>query len=118
MKYFKYSEFDSPDFKGSGKEKMSKEFLDMLDFARELAGIPFKINSGYRTPLHNTRVGGSSTSSHLNGIAADISCTDNGSRLIMLNALISAGFNRIGMAKTFIHVDIDKNKMQNRIWLY
>ena len=50
MKYFKLEEFDSPDLKGSGKN-MKKDFLVKLDEARELAGIPFKINSGFRTLL-------------------------------------------------------------------
>ena len=35
MKYFKYSEFDSPDVIGSGKKYMNKEFLEMLDLCRE-----------------------------------------------------------------------------------
>ena len=43
MKYFKLSEFDSPDSKGSGKN-MCYEFLQKIDKAREIAGIPFKIN--------------------------------------------------------------------------
>jgi hypothetical protein len=36
----------------------------------------------------------------------------------MLNALLEVGFNRIGIAGTFIHIDIDKNKSQNVIWTY
>ena len=57
LKYFKLSEFDSPDQVGSGK-KMNKKFLEKLDYARHNAGIPFKINSGYRTEARNTLVGG------------------------------------------------------------
>lgn len=48
MKWFNYSEFDSPDEPGSG-HYMDQEFLDMLDEARSRAGIPFVITSGYRT---------------------------------------------------------------------
>ena len=48
LEYFKIREFDSPDEVGSG-DKMNTEFLEMLDCARSYAGIPFKINSGYRT---------------------------------------------------------------------
>ena len=47
LKYFKYEEFDSPDVSGSGKY-MDADFLKMLDNARDIAGIPFKINSGWR----------------------------------------------------------------------
>ena len=56
LKYFKLTEFDSPDEVGSGY-KMDKEFLIKLDYARGIAGIPFKINSGFRTKSHNKFVG-------------------------------------------------------------
>lgn len=122
MKYFKVSEFDSPDEVGSGSN-MDATFLEMLDDARGWAGIPFKITSGFRTPSHNAYVGGvqaglkSKGSSHLFGYAADISCTSGAEREIILNALIEAGFRRIGIAKTFIHVDNDPDKNPS-VWLY
>jgi uncharacterized protein YcbK (DUF882 family) len=117
MRYFKLKEFDSPDLKGSG-QLMDETFLYMLDEARHIANIPFKINSGYRTKEHNKKVGGVKSSSHLKGVAADISCVDSRSRFIILNALQQAGFNRIGIAKSFIHVDYDIDKSLNVIWVY
>ena len=116
MKYFKLEEFDSPDLKGSGKN-MKKDFLIKLDEARDLAGIPFKINSGFRTKAQNLKVKGSSKSSHLIGVACDISCRDSVSRQIIVNALIKVGFTRLGIADSYIHVDLDINK-PNAIWLY
>jgi uncharacterized protein YcbK (DUF882 family) len=117
MKYFKHSEFDSPDDPGSGL-KMDEKLLRMLDEARDIAKIPFKINSGYRTYQHNKKVRGKITSSHLKGLAVDISCTEPRQRSIILNSLIEVGFNRIGIGKSFIHVDIDKDKSPNVIWMY
>jgi uncharacterized protein YcbK (DUF882 family) len=117
MVHFTLSEFDSPDLPGSG-QNMDSTFLNMLDSARELAGIPFKINSGMRTTQRNMEVGGKIRSSHLVGLAADIHVTDSRSRFIILNALISVGFNRIGIAKTFIHVDNDLSKAKNVYWTY
>jgi len=117
LKHFTLSEFDSPDLPGSG-EKMSKDFLKLLDKARSKANTPFKINSGYRTPSHNSKVGGKSNSSHLVGKAADIHCTNSATRSKIIEALIKVGFNRIGIAKTFIHVDNDEDKNPNRIWVY
>ena len=114
---FKSYEFDSPDLKGSG-QFMDETFLSMLDEARTEAKIPFKINSGYRTTEHNKVVGGVKSSSHLKGVAADIKCTDSRSRFIILNALIQAGFTRIGIANTFIHVDCDIDKPQMVSWVY
>lgn len=117
MKYFNYEEFDSPDLPGSGKE-MNEEFLYTLDAARKIYGKPMHVNSGYRTELHNKKVGGVSSSSHLKGLAADISCKDSSARFEMIQAFLKAGFKRIGVADTFIHIDSDKNKSQNIMWTY
>jgi len=117
MKYFKLEEFDSPDEPGSGKH-MHQEILHMLDAVRKKFGKPIKINSGYRTVARNKKIGGVAGSSHLKGLAVDISCPNSVDRFKLLNLLLEAGFNRIGIAKTFIHVDIDKNKSQDVIWGY
>ena len=98
--------------------KMDAGFLDMLDSAREQAGIPFHINSAYRSPEHNAKVGGKKNSSHLRGLAVDISVKDSRTRFIVLHALMSVGFNRIGVADTFIHVDLDLKKSDQVIWTY
>ena len=78
------------------------------------------INSGFRCEKHNKdpKVGGSDTSSHLIGLAADIKCEYSTYRFHLLNALLKAGFKRIGIGKTFIHVDLDEAKPQSVIWLY
>ena len=114
LKYFKLSEFD--DAPGTGKN-MKKEFLTKLDKARAIADVPFNITSGYRSKETNKRVKGVSTSSHLKGLAADISCKDSSTRQKIVSALIQAGFTRIGIADTFIHCDTDKDK-NDAIWLY
>lgn len=94
------------------------DFRDKLNQAREIAGIPFVLNSAFRCESHNKDVGGSCTSSHLVGCAVDIRCTDSRDRYLILNALIQVGFNRIGIAKTFIHVDDDLTKPSGVIWAY
>ena len=121
LKYFKLSEFDSPDALGSGKN-MKKVFLKKIDKARDIAGVAFNITSGYRTPQHNESLKeqgykASSNSSHLKGLAADISCSDSGTRQKIVNGLIMAGFTRIGIANTFIHCDCDSSK-NDALWLY
>ena len=122
MKYFKYHEFDSPDVDGSG-QMMDSEFLQMLDTAREIYGKPMTITSGFRTEAHNQYLkdqgyAASPNSSHLKGLAADIKCTTSADRWDLIDSLIKAGFNRIGVAKTFIHVDIDEDKTPFLIWTY
>ena len=117
MKYFKLSEFDSQNSPGSGLG-MKQSFLTKLDNAREIAGIPFKINSGFRTPDHNVDVKGSLNSSHLRGLATDIFCNDSRSRKLIISALMAVGFHRIGIGSNFIHVDDDPEKDKDVIWIY
>ena len=117
MKYFELKEFESPDSPGSGKN-MNPCFLTRLDLAREYSLVPFIINSGFRTKKHNIFVKGSDNSSHLKGYAADIHCSDSRSRKKIITALLGVGFNRIGIAKTFIHVDSCPDKDPDVIWVY
>ena len=105
-KYFKEIEY-----------KMDTDFLAKLDKAREFAKVPFVINSAYRSPEHPLSIK-NPTSSHIKGLAVDIRTADSRTRYKVLNALIHVGFNRIGIADTFIHVDDDKDKSQQVIWTY
>ena len=114
-KYFNRDEFKCHH---CDRNKIDEEFIDLLDDARENAGIPFVINSGYRCPIHNMAVGGSPTSSHLKGCAVDILATDDEQRMKIVASLVGYGFSRIGIAKNFIHVDDDKNKNPVRMWVY
>ncbi len=59
----------------------------VLDPARERLGMPIIVNSGYRCRALNKAVGGSPTSQHLSGEAADISCLDNNRLLQILKEL-------------------------------
>ena len=115
--YFEYSEFDSPDQKGSYKH-MDVEFLNKLAQARKIAAVGFKITSGYRSPEHNEKVGGVANSSHTLGHAVDIYAPTSRQKYIIINALLQAGFDRIGVAKNFIHVDDDPSKNEEVIWTY
>lgn len=117
LKWFKIEEFASPDEVGSG-EMMEEEFLERLDLARDIAGFPFIINSGFRSIAHNKKVGGVKNSSHLLGWAADLHCGSGKRRFLMIEALLDAGFTRLGIGDTFIHVDCDPNKTQMTIWTY
>ena len=105
-KYFKEIEY-----------MMDIDFLDKLDEAREFAGFPWFINSAYRGPEHPLSINNPS-SSHIKGLAVDIAVTDSSTRYLIIDALIHVGFNRIGIADTFIHVDDDKDKTGGVIWTY
>lgn len=100
---------------------LKPELVQMLDKARGLAGVPFSISSGFRTPDKNSAVGGVENSAHLLGKAVDIHCGSSVHRLKMLTALLSVGFTRMGIGSDFIHVDIGTdadNLPQNVCWTY
>lgn len=117
LRHFSSWEFDSPDLQGSGDE-MDSLFLQRLDEAREEAGIPFTITSGFRTKKHNKRVKGMSNSAHLKGYGADISTPTARKRLTILTACLKVGFNRIGIMKNAIHVDDDQMLPSKVLWHY
>jgi len=114
VNYFEPKEFSC---KCCGRLVLSAELALKLDLARELAGTAMVITSGYRCKAHNQDIGGSNTSSHLKGLAVDISVDNSADRLLIIKGLIIAGFRRIGIGSDFIHVDIDRSK-PNSVWLY
>jgi uncharacterized protein YcbK (DUF882 family) len=116
MKYFSESEF-----KCNGHvcyDLMSPELLKKLDLARGIADVPFFITSSYRDKETNDRVGGSKKSAHLRGNAVDIHCENSYHRFKIIQALLDAGFTRIGIASTFIHADVDEELTDSVIWTY
>jgi uncharacterized protein YcbK (DUF882 family) len=86
-----------------------------LQFLRDYTGRAITINSAYRSPEHNAKVGGSLTSQHLLGKAADI--TIQGLKPIevfaLIEDLIDLGLmlqGGLGLYDTFVHYDIRKTK--------
>lgn len=56
-------------------ENLSKLANEVLQPIRDAYGHTIIVNSGYRCPKLNSIIGGSKTSQHLKGEAADIRCT-------------------------------------------
>lgn len=113
--------FDRDEFScrcGNCKNMIDNELIDKLDKARGISGVSYKINSGYRCPEHNAKVGGSPSSLHKAGRAADIHVSDNHSRYMILKGLFEAGLDRVLIYKTFIHADIAGEGKQGQISLW
>ena len=117
IKYFKPEEFDSPDEPGSG-EGMDTDFIRLLDDIRKWLGYPLKITSGYRSLAHNAKVGGKPSSAHMSGFAADIATPDIIVRHQLIKAALQYEVRRIGIGKTFVHLDVHPTLPQDVIWLY
>ena len=116
-KDFHKSEFDSKDGSAMPDDVLQnvQKLANQLQVLRNYIGKPIYINSGYRSPSHNKRVGGSPNSQHLLGKAADIRVkgytTEKLSKII--ESLINNGDmlqGGIGIYNTFVHYDIRKVK--------
>ena len=108
-KFFKVSEFDSPNIPDSGY-KMDTNFLQKLEVARMLANVPFIVNRGFSSEKHNKEVGGISGSDHTTGTSVDLKCLDSKTRFLIVVSLITAGFNQIGVYNSHIHVHQNPKK--------
>ena len=106
---FKINEFRC---KGTGKLPnggMDNQLLLKLEELRyRLGGKPVIINSGYRTPEHNRKVGGAANSQHLYGRAADIVVKGVSPSRVYQEA--DKLFNGVGKYPTFTHVDTRPGK--------
>lgn len=116
LRYFTEEEFTKAKPSCSLRD-MHPSLMDRLDEARHIAGVPFIVNSAYRSIQYDIQKGRTGSSSHCKGLAIDLACSSSFNRLQIIDALLRVGFRRIGIGKTFIHVDYDSSK-NAAIWLY
>lgn len=113
---FKVREFRCRD--GSDAIMIDQTLVVLLQAIREHFNKPITITSGYRTGTHNTAVGGSRSSQHLLGRAADIQVQDTDPLAVAAYAeSLMPGWGGIGRypvkagrAKGWVHVDTRPNK--------
>jgi len=91
---------------GCDKAGLDERLPSMLQQLRDTLGRSVSITSGIRCASHNRSVGGVSNSSHVQGIAADISTYNSADRGEKLKAAIEVGFFYIGIGKDFLHLDL------------
>lgn len=85
-----------------------------LQTIREAYGKPIRVNSAYRSPEHNKKVGGARNSQHIQAMAADLAPVSGTefdlNRLIaVISGLAATGKipnGGIGTYSTFIHYDM------------
>jgi len=90
---------------GCGKT-VAPELLLRLEAMRELLSRPLPVNSGARCVAYNRQMKGEPNSLHLQGLAVDLACSDSILRSQIVRAAIALGFNGIGIAESFVHIDL------------
>lgn len=101
------TEFSSKDGKDSPYPMVVKmALLELCNEIRSAFGKPILVNSGYRSPEHNAKVGGVPNSYHVQGLAADIRPKDlkDLPRLQRICEEVNL-FGGTGLYDTFVHVD-------------
>lgn len=129
MKYFTFTEFErsatatryaidnrAPE---SAKKNIAALVDNVLDPLREAWGKPITVTSGYRCAELNRKVGGTATSHHLKGMAADITTgnkVDN-RRLFQLVVALNLPFTQLIDEKNFswIHISYDPSNLKKQI---
>ena len=126
MKYFTIEELCASDTaralgiknEPTAEIKANLEMLvdKILDEARERFGKPIKVNSGYRCKELNAMVGGSATSQHMTGEAADITAKNKKQNKVLFEIIKQiGGYHQLIWEKgtdefpQWIHVSIGKN---------
>ena len=116
----------APDFKvrelrcrdGSDTVMVDEALMLLLQCIREHFGKAVTITSGYRTPAHNAAVGGSKSSQHLLGRAADIQVAGTSVEDVATYAeSLMPGWGgvgrypvKVGRTTGWVHIDTRPNK--------
>lgn len=87
-------------------------FVSKLDLARKVAGIPFVITSGFRSPeKEQSLAGGCEHSAHCQGLAVDLRVSNDHEVALIVDACPPVGLTRRGIysdannVPTHVHID-------------
>lgn len=106
--HFKVKEFKCKD--GSDKILVDVDFVQVfLESIRNHFGAPITINSAYRTPSYNKKIGGATNSYHMKGKAFDIVVKGKTPAEVAKYAY-SIGVSGVIQYNTFTHVDSRETK--------
>ena len=106
---FKVKEFACKD--GSDVIFISPELVEILQKVRNHFGKAVNINSGYRTPTYNKKIGGATYSQHTYGTAVDIRITGIKPKAVAQYVeTLMPNSGGIGIYKNFTHIDVREVK--------
>lgn len=103
---------------GCGLCNFSPDLKECLNIIRRDLGRALIVKSGCRCSTHNFKEGGTESSDHLTGEGVDVKAINSHTRFIILENAFELEIRRIGLAKTFIHLGINKSNPQEVFWIY
>lgn len=129
MKYFSFQEMEHSDtairyaidntIPSNLKNNVASLIDYVLDPLREAWGRPLIVSSGYRCPALNKAVGGSATSHHMRGMAADITTGNKADnrKLFQLILDLKLPFTQLIDEKGFswVHVSYDPDNLKRQV---
>lgn len=119
--HYHWHDFHPEEWDPSKDHMIRRRVVEICEAIRKAWNYPVIIKRGVRSKAaHELLVEhgkASPNSAHVKGLACDFYCTDDELRWKAINILLAQGVTRIGIAKTYIHFDIDPNKEQHRLWI-
>jgi putative chitinase len=91
-----------------------KILADNLEKIRTFLGHPLRISSAFRCMELNRKIGGSVDSAHMNGLAADFTCSGFGKPIDIVKALQKSNIklDQVIYEGTWVHVSFDPKMRQ------
>lgn len=129
MKYFSFDEFSHSDtavrlgidnsIPCDAQRAVAALVENVLDPLRNAWGRPLTVTSGYRCPALNKAVGGSKTSHHMRGMAADIDTGNIVDNRRLFQLILDSGlpFTQLIGEKNFswIHVSYEAGNIKRQV---
>lgn len=103
---------------GCGLYNFNVYLLGFINEVRKRLARALVAKSGCRCIPHNKKEGGTDTSDHLTGEGVDLRAIHSHTRFVILETAFEWDIKRIGLAKTFIHIGVNRDNPQEVFWIY
>lgn len=102
------------------QRSINQSTLDKLQMVRELRGSAVVLTSGGRCKYHPDEAKKNIPGDHFKGFAGDVAVSGGVQRGEMVALGLEAGFNAIGIAKTFVHLGYrpELRDGEHVMWVY
>lgn len=102
---------------GDAEISNMKRLAALLEQVRDLIGKPINVSSAYRSPSVNKSVGGSKTSAHMKGLAADITVSGMSAKTVAtLISMSKIEFDQLILeGNSWVHIGLSEGKPRRQV---